>query len=68
MKESIRTSQERFLLTVFVELFTAHLLGKEPRLFAKMDCVANIVGYIVFNILTINPSFLDEIQNVFLSK
>jgi hypothetical protein len=33
-----------------------------------MDCVANIVGYIVFNILTINSSFLDEIQYVFLSK
>jgi hypothetical protein len=33
-----------------------------------MDCVANIVGYIVFNILTINSSFLDEIQYVFFIK
>jgi hypothetical protein len=33
MEESIKTSQERFILTVFVELFTVHLLGKESRLY-----------------------------------
>jgi hypothetical protein len=44
MEESIKTSQERFLLTVFVELFTAHLLGKEPRLFAKWTVLQTLWG------------------------
>jgi len=44
MEEFIKTSQERFLLTVFVELFTAHLLAKEPRLLAKWTVLQTFWG------------------------
>jgi hypothetical protein len=44
MEEFIKISPERFLLTVFVELFTAHLLGKEPRLFAKWTVLQTFWG------------------------
>jgi hypothetical protein len=52
----------------FCRAFHGASFGKRTKAIRKMDCVENIVGYIVFNILNINPSFLDEIQNVFLSE